>query len=53
MRERVTTAGWQVSWLAGLSPPITFPGTRDVPSGIYDRQLAAYSCGGSYGIAPR
>jgi hypothetical protein len=41
---------WQVSWLAGrrLGPPSQ--GQR-VPSGIHGLWLAAYSCGGSCGIA--
>src|SRR3954447_19490008 len=34
----------------GSSPSTTFPGTT-VPSGFYGRRLAAYSCGGSCGIA--
>jgi len=47
------THDWQqVSWLAGrhLQPP-----SQDQfdPSGINGRQLAAYSCGGSCGIACR
>jgi hypothetical protein len=41
---------WQVSWLAGrrLGPPSQ---GQSVPSGIHGLRLAAYSCGGSYGIA--
>jgi hypothetical protein len=43
--------GWrQVSWLAGrrLGPPSQ---GQDIPSGIHGLRLAAYSCGGSCGIA--
>ena len=45
------------SWLAagflarGSLLRTTFPGTLSIPSGIYGRQLSAYSCGGSRGFA--
>src|SRR5690242_8611019 len=40
---------WQVSWLAGPSPPTTFP-ERSVFQWHHGQALAAYSCGGSRGL---
>ena len=48
--------GWQVSWLTGRHRPIRLPNDPTIPvggvSGTVDRQLTAYSCGGSPGFSP-
>ena len=42
----------QVSWLAGRRCCPAFPKPRAACSGFVGQRLAAYSCGGSAGIAP-
>ena len=42
---------WQVSWLAGRCVD-HLPNDLAALSGMFGRTLAAYSCGGSRGMAP-
>ena len=48
-RPRTFDVSWQVSWLAGRRLGPVFPGS--LPVTFAGRGLAAYSCGGSAGIA--